>query len=74
MSKGYLQIITIPVSGDIFVKNEYRGTKNVNLHVDPGTYLVSFGNVEGYITPKSINATVDSGYVTEITITYNKIG
>lgn len=73
MTKGYLQIITVPVSGDIFINGEYRGTKNVNLQVDPGNYIVSFGNVDGYITPQSINAKVDSEYVTEITVTYNKI-
>lgn len=73
MVKGYLHVMTTPVSGDIFVNNEYRGTTDLNIELDPGTYTVSFGNVVGYITPSIFNTKVDSGLVTLITAEYFKI-
>lgn len=70
MVKGFLHIITTPVSGDIFINNEYRGTLDLNIEVDPGIYTISFGFISGYMTPESITVTVDSGYITVVTGRY----
>lgn len=72
MAKGFLHVITSPVGGDILVDGEYRGTKDVNIELEQGTYSVSFGNVTGYITPRSLNITVNPGYTALITIEYIK--
>lgn len=73
MIKGYLHVITTPVQGDIFVNNEYRGTKDLNIELESGNYMVSFGDVIGYKTPGSFSTKVDSGLVTLITAEYFKI-
>lgn len=72
MAKGFLHIITSPVGGDIFVNEEYRGTKDVNIELEQGTYTVNFGNVAGYITPQLLNITVNPGFVALITVEYTK--
>lgn len=70
MTKGYLHIITIPISGDIYIDNEYRGSKSINIETDPGSYNISFGDITGYITPVSRNEIVSSGMISEITVDY----
>lgn len=70
MTKGYLHIITTPVGGDIFVNNEYRGTKDINIELEQGAYIVTFGNVAGYKTPPPLNVTVNPGYTALVTIPY----
>lgn len=65
---GMLTVSTSPVSGDIFVNNEFVGVGVINLELDPGTYIVSFGEVSGYVKPNNITATVISG------MTVNRIG
>jgi hypothetical protein len=70
MTKGYLHIITAPVAGDIFVNGEYRGTKDVNIELEQGSYTVMFGNVAGYVTPSPISISVTPGLVALVTIEY----
>ena len=70
MAKGYLHIITAPVAGDIFVNGEYRGTKDVNIELEQGTYTVTFGNVTGYVTPAPISIAVTPGFTALVTIEY----
>ena len=72
MAKGYLHIITSPVKGDIMVNGEYRGTGDINIELEQGTYSVSFGNVAGYITPQQLNITVNPGFVALVTVEYTK--
>lgn len=72
MTKGYLHIITTPVKGDIFVDEEYRGTGDVNIELDAGTYLVNFGRVIGYTTPASLTITINPNFVTLVTIEYTR--
>lgn len=70
MAKGYIHIITSPIGGDIFVNNEYRGTKDINIEMEQGTYNVSFGTVAGYLTPLPMDITVNPGYTALVTIEY----
>lgn len=72
MVKGFLHVITSPIGGDVFVNGEYRGTKDVNIELEQGTYTVSFGNVTGYITPQPLNITVNPGFTALVTIEYTK--
>lgn len=73
MANGYIHIITSPVSGDIFVNGEYRGTKDLNIELEQGTYTVSFGNVAGYTTPAPLSITVNPGFVALVTIEYTRL-
>lgn len=70
MAKGYLHVITSPVGGDVFVNNEYRGTKDINIELEQGTYTVTFGNVARYTTPVPLNVTVNPGFTALVTIEY----
>lgn len=72
MAKGFMHIITSPIKGDVFIENEYRGTGDINVELEQGTYTVSFGNVAGYITPQSLNITVNPGFTALVTIEYTK--
>ncbi len=70
MAKGYLHVITTPVKGDVFITGEYRGTGDINIELEQGTYTVTFGNVGGYMTPAPLNVTVNPGYTALLTIEY----
>ena len=70
MAKGFMHIITSPVKGDIMVNNEYRGTGDVHIELEQGTYTVSFGNVVGYTTPIQMSITVNPGFVALVTVEY----
>lgn len=72
MAKGYLHVITTPVKGDIMIEKEYRGTGDVNIELEQGTYTVSFGSVSGYVTPTAISITVNPGFVALVTVEYVK--
>ncbi len=70
MAKGYLHVITSPIAGDIFVNGEYRGTKDVNIELEQGTYNITFGSVGGYITPAPMDIIVNPGFTALVTIEY----
>jgi hypothetical protein len=70
MTKGHMHIITTPVRGDIFINGEYRGTKDVNIELEQGSYTVTFGNVAGYVTPSSMDIVVSPGLTALVTIEY----
>jgi hypothetical protein len=70
MAKGYLHVITTPVGGDISINGEYRGTKDVNIELEQGTYTVTFGNVAGYATPSSMNIIVNPDFTALVTVEY----
>lgn len=70
MTTGYLHMITTPVGGDIFVNNEYRGTKDINIQLEQGAYNVSFGSVVGYITPAPVDIMVNPGFTALATVEY----
>ena len=69
MAKGYMHIIT-NVAGDIFVNNEYRGTKDLNIELEQGTYTVTFGNVAGYVAPAPLSIVVKPGFTALATVEY----
>lgn len=71
MAKGFLHVITTP-KGDIFINDEYRGTGDINVELEQGTYTVSFGIVSGYTTPMSLNITVNPGFTALVTVEYTK--
>jgi hypothetical protein len=70
MVKGYLHVVTSPVAGDIFVNDEYRGTKDINIQLEQGTYTVSFGNVSGYVAPASLSIVTNPEFVALVTVEY----
>lgn len=72
MAKGFLHAITSPVGGDVLVNGEYRGTKDVNIELEEGTYTISFGSVAGYITPPPISIKIDAGFVAIVTVEYTR--
>jgi len=68
--KGVLDINTFPVKGEIYVNGERVGVAPQAVEVDPGTYEVSFGKVEGYVVPSSRTVTVKAGGVIPLSVTY----
>ena len=72
MAKGFIHVITSPVRGDIFINGEFRGSGDINIEAEQGTYSVSFGNIAGYITPSPLTITVNPGFVTLVTIEYTR--
>jgi len=68
--KGTLRVDTEPVKGEVYVEGESWGVAPQERVVDTGMYEVSFGDVEGYVTPSPVNATVSEGRTTEVLGTY----
>lgn len=58
---GTLAISTTPVNGEIFIDGVSVGTGSANRELAVGEYTVSFGDMEGYVTPadQTIAVTVD---------------
>lgn len=73
MTKGRLHVRTIPIAGDIYINNEYRGTNDINIEADPGIYNITFGDILDYIAPQPVNTTVDAGFETYIEREYQHI-
>lgn len=70
MAKGFLHVITAPIGGDIFINGEYRGTKDVNIELEQGTYNITFGNMAGYTTPLPLSVIVNQNMITLVTVEY----
>jgi hypothetical protein len=70
MATGYLHVITTPVAADIFVNNEYRGTKDINIQLEQGTYTVTFGNVAGYVVPAQLSVVINPSFTALVTVEY----
>lgn len=71
--QGTLTIDTTPVKGEVFVDGASWGIAPQSRSLNPGNYTVSFGMVEGYVTPIPQTATVTEGQTTTITGTYKVI-
>jgi len=71
--KGTLTVTTTPVAGPIYVNAELKGTGSWSGQLDPGTYIVSFGEVTGYAAPLPQQATIVSGQTTTLQGIYTLI-
>lgn len=56
--KAVLAITTTPINGEIYIDGVLQGVAPMNIEVDPGTYLVSFSEIAGYIRPADQVVTV----------------
>jgi hypothetical protein len=56
--RHYLEVYTSPISGPVYIDNIYVGVAPVIRLVAEGWHTVSFGFVEGYITPSPIRVNV----------------
>ncbi len=71
---GYLTVLTEPLPGKIYVDGVYVGEGYYPpTEKPPGTYKISFGEVEGYMIPAIQMATVTSNETTIIRVTYEPL-
>jgi len=70
---GRLTITTTPVSGEVFVNDDFWGMSPQSRVVQIGTYTVSFGAREGYTTPANQIATVYENTETTIQGVYQPV-
>lgn len=68
-----LTVNTTPVVGQIFIDGSSVGSGSVTLELDPGTYIISFGVVSGYMTPDNISVTLGEGAIATRTGIYTEI-
>ena len=73
-TKGTLTVDTVPVKGTVYVEGTLWGTAPQSKLVDPGTYIVTFGAVTGYLTPGSQSVAVVAGQTTQVLGTYTLPG
>ena len=71
--KALLMVDTTPIKGSIFVNGVYQGIAPLTLELDPGTYIVSFGGITGYITPPPQTITLIEGGTAEMSATYSQM-
>jgi len=70
---GFLYVTTTPVNGMVYA-NGYQGEAPFRVELPVGDYTVSFGAVEGYITPAQVTATIVGGLTTPVTREYTEEG
>ena len=70
---GALSITTLPVRGAIYIDNIFKGTSFWSGYLDVGSHVVSFGNVDGYITPPSQTVTVIADQTYYVIGAYRKL-
>lgn len=71
---GYLTVLTEPIPGKIYVDGVYVGEGYYPpTEKPPGTYKVSFGELEGYMIPPMQMATVTSNETTSVRVTYEPL-
>ena len=75
-SPGLLRVVTSPAVGSqIVVDGVARDTWGLNwLKLPPGSYAVSFTDMEGFSTPSEETATVAEGVTTEVTGVFSQRG
>lgn len=72
---AWLVIDTSPVKGSVYVNQQKIGTAPVEVEVSPlVTYVVSFGDVEGYDTPSSQSFSLQRGERRAVNGKYEKVG
>jgi subtilisin len=65
-AQGTLYVTTTPVTGEVYIDGVSYGLAPVTTDIDVGTYTVSFGNVDDYITPSPQSAHVYENQTTSI--------
>lgn len=71
---GILSVDTVGAVGEIFVDGFSWGSGQQSMSLEPGVHRVSFGAVQGYITPQSYDVTVLSGQEAFATGSYTPPG
>ena len=66
---GFLYVVTTPITGMVYV-NGYQSEAPFHEELPIRDYTVSFGPVEGYITPSPQTATIVGGVTTAVTAYY----
>ena len=72
-AKAILEVRTVPVLGEVYLNGVYQGSAPIDLELDPGIYTVSFGDVQGYVTPLEKSIAVAEGETKRLTSTYQEI-
>ncbi len=67
---GTLSVDTEPVKGEVFVEGESWGTAPQVRELEIGLYDISFGAVDGYVTPDSVEVEVKVDETTDVLGTY----
>ena len=70
---GALSITTTPVRGAIYVDYIFKGTSFWSGDLGIGSHVVSFGNVDGYITPPPQMVTVIADQTYYVIGAYRKL-
>jgi len=73
LGKAKLTIDTEPIKGGIYLNGDYQGVAPITLELDPGTYAVGFGDVEGWITPPDYYSTLVEGDTVTVVGTYQTV-
>lgn len=71
--KGTLSVTTTPVSGAIYIDYVFKGSKFWSGDLDSGPHAVSFGDMEGYITPSLQMVTVITDQTLYVIGAYRKL-
>lgn len=69
-----LVVDTTPVKGEVYLDGVSQGIAPVTLVLDPRIYTVSFGDIEGYITPKDVSVPLVEGQSLIVTSEYKTEG
>jgi len=72
--KATLAIDTTPVKGRIYLDVVDQGIAPITLELDPGTYVISFGDVEDHTTPEDVTVTLTEGDILTVTGEYTPAG
>ena len=59
--------------GEIYVDGILKGTGSIQIDLPPGTYVVSFGSLSGWETPKARSVIVAAGKTTVVTGYYRPV-
>jgi len=70
---GILTVTTTPVRGGIYVDKVFRGINYWSGNLSVGSHVVSFGNVEGYITPSPQTVTIIADQTYYVIGSYRKL-
>ena len=70
---GALSITTTPVRGAIYIDYIFKGTSFWSGDLGIGSHVVSFGNVDGYITPPPQMVTVIADQTYYVIGAYRKL-